>query len=89
LRKETKVATDQDKVRTVVGQFLQRADKGVDGWSDDTGLWGDGLGLDSLEAAELSAMLEDEFGSDPFSGGGDLPERIGDVLAFYSGVRTE
>jgi acyl carrier protein len=89
LRKETKVATDQDKVRTVVGEFLQRADKGGDGWSDNTGLWGDGLGLDSLEAAELSAMLEDEFGSDPFSGGDDLPERIGDVLAFYAGVRTE
>ena len=53
-----------------------RADKGTEGWTDDTGLWGDGLGLDSLEAAELSAMLEDEFGSDPFSAGGDLPERV-------------
>jgi acyl carrier protein len=33
-------------------------------------------------------MLEDEFGSDPFSAGGDLPEKVGDVLAFYSPVST-
>jgi acyl carrier protein len=42
-----------------------------------------------LEAAELSAMLEDEFGSDPFSAGGDLPETVGDIVAFYAAVRTE
>jgi acyl carrier protein len=83
------VVTDQDNVRAVISEFLQRADKGGDGWTDDTGLWGDGLGLDSLEAAELSAMLEDEFGSDPFSAGGDLPERVGDVVAFYAAVTTE
>ena len=59
------------------------------GWTDETGLWGDGLGLDSLEAAELSAMLEDEFGTDPFSAGGDLPERVGDIVAFYAAVLTE
>ncbi len=73
----------------MIGEFLRRADKGTAGWSDDTGLWGDGLGLDSLEAAELSAMLEDECGSDPFSTGGDLPERVGDVVAFYAGVAAE
>ncbi len=43
----------------VVTEFLSRTDKGAGGWTDETGLWGDGLGLDSLEAAELSAMLED------------------------------
>ena len=63
---------------------LGRTDKGAGGWTDGTGLWGDGLGLDSLEAAELSAMLEDEFGSDPFSAGGDLPEKVGDIVAFYA-----
>jgi len=83
------VTTDQDRARAVISEFLQRADKSAEGWTDETGLWGDGLGLDSLEAAELSAMLEDEFGSDPFSAGGDLPERVGDVVAFYAAVRTE
>jgi acyl carrier protein len=83
------VTSDQDKAHAVISEFLQRAGKGSDRWTDETGLWGDGLGLDSLEAAELSAMLEDEFGSDPFSAGGDLPERVGDIVAFYAAVRTE
>jgi acyl carrier protein len=82
------VGTDLEKARIVIGDFLQRIDKGADGWNDDTELWGEGLGLDSLEAAELSAMLEDEFGTDPFSAGGDLPEKVGDVVAFYAAVST-
>jgi acyl carrier protein len=82
------VGTDQSKARSVISEFIERANKGADGWTDETGLWGEGLGLDSLEAAELSAMLEDEFGSDPFSAGGDLPESVGDVLAFYGASST-
>jgi acyl carrier protein len=89
MRKDLRVATDQDKARAVIADFLKSADKGAAGWNDDTGLWGEGLELDSLEAAELSALLEDEFGSDPFSEGGDLPETVGDVLAFYVTVSTE
>jgi acyl carrier protein len=77
------VGTDQTKVRVVISQFLQRTGKAQDPLTDDTGLYGDGLELDSLEAAELSAMLEDEFGSDPFSSGGDMPETVSDILAFY------
>jgi acyl carrier protein len=84
-----RVATDQDKARAVIADFLKSADKGVDGWNDHTGLWGEGLELDSLEAAELSALLEDEFGSDPFSEGGDLPETVGDILGFYVTVASE
>jgi acyl carrier protein len=86
------VSTDnrQDSVRAVISDFLTRADKQVGLWTDDTSLWGGGLGLDSLEAAELSAMLEDTFGTDPFStDSGDLPERVGDVVAFYAAVATE
>jgi acyl carrier protein len=83
------VEPGQDKAHAVISDFLGRTDKGAGGWTDETGLWGDGLGLDSLEAAELSAMLEDEFGSDPFSAGGDLPETVGDIVAFYAAVRTE
>ena len=81
--------TGQDKVHVVITEFLSRTDKGAGGFTNDTGLWGSGVGLDSLEAAELSAMLEDEFGSDPFSAGGDLPETFGDIVAFYAAVRTE
>lgn len=83
------MTADHDKARAVIAEFLARAEKGADGWDDETALWGDGLGLDSLEAAELSALLEDEFGSDPFSAGGDLPERVGDIVAFYAAVKAE
>ena len=44
--------------------------------------------IDSLEAAELSAMLEDEFGTDPFSAGEEMPETVGEVLAFYEAAAT-
>ena len=78
------MATDQDKAREIISRFLRQADKGRDSLTDDLGLYGEGLELDSLEIAELSAVLEDEFGSDPFSADGDMPETIGAVLAFYA-----
>jgi acyl carrier protein len=71
-----------DKARTVIAEFLERAGKSGD-VSDETPLFGDGLELDSLEAAELSVMLEDAFGTDPFSSAEQLPQTIGEVLAFY------
>jgi acyl carrier protein len=70
-------------VHAVITQFLQRVQKGQDGFTDATLLYGEGLGLDSLEAAELSALLEEELGSDPFSAGGAMPETVGDILSFY------
>jgi acyl carrier protein len=82
------VGTDQSRARAVIDQFLVRVKKNVEGLSDDMGLWGDGLELDSLEAAELSAMLEDELGSDPFSAGDEMPEKVGDVVAFYAAAST-
>jgi acyl carrier protein len=42
----------------------------------------DDLMLDSLEVAELSAILEDDFGRDPFSEG-LVPRTVGEVIAFY------
>jgi hypothetical protein len=30
-----------------------------------------------------------EVTADPFTAGGDPPERVGDVLAFYAAVRTD
>jgi acyl carrier protein len=79
-------AADRDKALAVINDFLKRSGKSRDELPADLSLYGDGLELDSLEAAELSASLEDEFGSDPFSSGSDLPETIGDILAFYPGT---
>ena len=40
------------------------------------------LDLDSLELAELSVMLEDNLGRDPYSEG-IVPNTVGDIVAFY------
>ena len=42
----------------------------------------DDLSLDSLEVAELSAVLEDDLGSDPYSEGA-TPRTVGEVVDFY------
>ena len=41
------------------------------------------VGLDSLEIAELSAMLEDDLGTDPWSAG-LVPQTVGDVVGYYA-----
>lgn len=41
------------------------------------------LGMDSLELAEFSAMLEDELGRDPYTEG-LLPATVAEVAAFYA-----
>lgn len=46
-------------------------------------LYEDGVGLDSLCVAELSATLEKAYGSDPYSSK-ILPRTVGDIVAFYS-----
>ena len=62
--------------------FLKRASKPLE-VDDSTLLFADGLGLDSLETAELSAQLEDDLGTDPFSEG-QLPQTVGELLDFYA-----
>lgn len=76
--------SQQGQIIAIVESLLQRSDReGSPTVSADSLLHGDdGLGLDSLETAELSAILEDELGTDPFAAG-DLPETVGDIIAFY------
>jgi acyl carrier protein len=63
--------------------FLVRIKKLPDPLAPELTLYADGIGLDSLETAELSALLEDEFGADPFSAGDELPQTGGEILSFY------
>jgi acyl carrier protein len=72
----------RNQVEGTVRSFLTRTKKRNKTVRLDTSLYSEGLGLDSLETAELSAVLEDELGSDPFSNG-DLPETVGDLVEFY------
>lgn len=50
----------------------------------DTPLYAEGIELDSLETAEFSAVLEAEFGADPFTAD-EMPQTIGEILEFYRG----
>ena len=76
------MSTDANRVLTLISELLDRLEKSHGELSEDTPLYADGLGLDSVEAAELSAILEDEFGTDPFSDG-EMPDTVGDILEFY------
>lgn len=73
--------TDAQNVLETVRAFAMRV-KGRPDVGLDTLLYGDGIGLDSLEIGELGAILEDEYGSDPFQAG-LVPDTVGDVVAFY------
>ncbi|GAA3530626.1 phosphopantetheine-binding protein [Nocardioides daeguensis] len=74
----------ESRIVTIVTELLERSDREDKTVSLGATLHGeDGLGLDSLETAELSAILEDEFGTDPF-GAGLLPETVTDIVAFYA-----
>lgn len=72
--------------QTVIG-FLTRTNKLTADFDPDMPLYADGVGLDSLETAELSAVLEDEHGSDPYSTG-SMPQTLNDIVAFYAQVST-
>jgi len=67
--------------------FLKRVDKDVE-FDRSTPLYTDGIGLDSLETAELSAVLEDELGRDPFNAE-TMPETVGDILDFFDAAVAE
>jgi acyl carrier protein len=71
-----------DIEQTIVA-FLTRTNKLPDDFHADMPLYADGVGLDSLETAELSALLEDDHGSDPYSTGG-MPETMAEIQAFYA-----
>lgn len=54
----------------------------------DTSLYEAGIGLDSLDTAAFSSMLEAAYGTDPYSAG-VFPETLEDVLRFYQGESLE
>ena len=73
---------ERSSVEDTIRTFLQRVRKPTD-FTDTTLLHADGLDLDSLETAELSAVLEDTFETDPFSSLSVPPDTVGGILEFY------
>ena len=78
------MSTDTAAVEKKISEFLGRVEKAPEALTPDLVLQADGIGLNSLEIAELSAVLEDEFGTDPFSGEDDTA----DIDAGSRGVVT-
>ena len=75
--------SDRERVVTLLNTLLARRKKPVAcEITMETALYTKGLDLDSLEAAELSAMLETELGRDPYTDG-KLPETVGDIVTYY------
>lgn len=70
-------------IEKTVTAFLARVKKMRDDFHADMPLYADGVGLDSLETAELSALLEDTHGSDPFSTG-TMPQTLNEIQGFYA-----
>lgn len=74
-----------EQVESVVRAFVARVKPEAPELGLDTSLYAEGAGLDSLETAELSAVLEDEFVDDPFTQD-EMPQTLGDILAYYGAV---
>ena len=73
---------DAEKTVLKALKTLMRGKKGAPkDVSLDSDLYDD-LKLDSLESAELSVVLEDALGSDPYSEG-EQPKTVAEVVAFY------
>jgi acyl carrier protein len=73
--------SDAEKTVFKALKALMRGKKGASKISLDANLYDD-LKLDSLEVAELSVVLEDDLGSDPYSEGVE-PRTVGEVIKFY------
>ncbi|HWA65935.1 MAG TPA: phosphopantetheine-binding protein [Mycobacteriales bacterium] len=73
----------QETVHRAIADLLSRRDgDGVAvAITDDTRIY-DELEMDSLEVAELSVLLEDEFGKDPYSEG-LVPQTVGELVGFF------
>ena len=82
------MGSKQELAEQTVRGFVSRIKPEAPELELDTPLYADGVGLDSLEAAELSALLEDEVGSDPFTSD-EMPQTLRDILGFYGEVPVQ
>ncbi|MEJ7635430.1 hypothetical protein [Aeromicrobium sp.] len=80
--------TSPAEIEQTVVAFLTRVKKYPADFHAGMSLAADGVGLDSLETAELSATLEDAHGIDPYSTG-IMPQTLTEIQAFYDTVPTE
>ena len=78
----------EEKIKKILVDILK--DKGINKLTidNDDSLYEDGLGLDSMDTAIFSAMLENELGKDPYSSNA-FPRKVHEVINFYQESETE
>jgi acyl carrier protein len=81
LRERDSAADAETTIRAAITTLLKRRRAENIEVATDSRLTDD-LGLDSLELAELSAILEDDLGRDPYTEG-IIPLTLGELVAFY------
>ena len=72
----------RNRVINVIKQVVEHKGVSIPTINDATLLHNNGIGLDSLDTAELSVLLEQEFGQDPYSRG-VFPQTVGDIVTYY------
>ena len=72
----------EQQIIDILKLVLKHQDKPAQEITPENPLYDEGLGLDSLCVAELSALLEKAFKKDPYTEG-ILPETVADIVAFY------
>lgn len=75
----------EQRVFAVIRTVLALKDTQPETIAPEMALYQDGLGLDSLDAATLSAALEQEFGADPYTAG-RFPQTVQEIIKFYQPV---
>jgi acyl carrier protein len=78
----TRGDTMRERIIGLIKELLARKGVAVAAIDDTSSLHEGGVGLDSLDTAELSVVLEQELGHDPYSGG-RFPATVGDLVAYY------
>lgn len=79
------------ELKAKIIQVLNLEDTTVDDIQDDDSLFGDGLGLDSIDALELIVLMDKEYGiklSDPKQGKA-IFESVNTMAEFISANRTK
>ncbi|MEK8023094.1 MAG: hypothetical protein AAB229_04730 [Candidatus Hydrogenedentota bacterium] len=76
----------QERIIVLLRRILEDKDKHSDRWDAGVALHEGGLGLDSLDTATLSVLLEREFGRDPYTAG-VFPGTLGELSAYMEEKR--
>ena len=74
--------TKENEIVSMLETLLTRQGLSTANLNASAHLYEEGIGLDSLGAAELSAMLETQYGKDPYTAG-QVPQYVSDLVSFY------